>query len=272
MNPAVDFIGVSHTYARGRVHVEALKEVTLSIARGEMVAVMGPSGSGKSTLLSVAGGLERATAGIVRVDGVELRGKDAAALAQLRRKKVGYVFQNYNVLPSLTAVENVALPLELDGVAQRKARRQALQALRDVDLARIWSGGMKRDLDHVASERGIVGVVPRATRGLHMDRTEFVRLEDLPNIGPAIAAKLRRIDIEAPADLIGRDPYALFDELTARTGERHDPCLLDVFISATRFMGGAPAKPWWKYTTERKAKLRALQFGTTEGPRGLGGS
>ncbi|MDO9557731.1 MAG: helix-hairpin-helix domain-containing protein [Coriobacteriia bacterium] len=66
-----------------------------------------------------------------------------------------------------------------------------------------------------------------------MERTAFTQLEELPNIGPAIAAKLRRIDVRVPSDLIGRDPYALFDELGARTGERHDPCLLDVFISAT---------------------------------------
>jgi hypothetical protein len=87
-----------------------------------------------------------------------------------------------------------------------------------------------------------------------MERAMFVRLEELPNIGPAIAAKLRRIDVLAPSDLIGRDPYLLFEELGARTGERHDPCLLDVLIAATRFMGGEPEKPWWAYTAERKAR------------------
>ena len=88
-----------------------------------------------------------------------------------------------------------------------------------------------------------------------MDREELVRLEDLPNVGPAIAAKLRRIDILEPSDLIGRDPYAMFDELTARTGVQHDPCLLDAFIAVTRFMSGEPDKPWWSYTAERKAAL-----------------
>ena len=88
-----------------------------------------------------------------------------------------------------------------------------------------------------------------------MQRTACTRLEDLPNIGPAIAAKLRRIGVRAPSDLIGRDPYALFDELCARTGERHDPCLLDVFIAVTRFMNGEPARPWWTYTSERKANI-----------------
>lgn len=161
MSAAVDFIGVSHTYTHGCVRVEALKEVTLSIDRGEMVAVMGPSGSGKSTLLSLAGGLERATAGIVLVDGVGLDGLGIAALAELRRKKIGYVFQDYNVLPSLTAAENVALPLELDGVGYHAARKQALQALNDVGLARLadrfpddLSGGEQQ---RVAIARAMVG-------------------------------------------------------------------------------------------------------------------
>ena len=90
-----------------------------------------------------------------------------------------------------------------------------------------------------------------------MKRTEFTRLEQLPNIGPAIASKLRVIDIRTPSDLAGRDPYALYDELCARTGMRHDPCLLDAFISATRFMDGEPERPWWTYTAERKATLAA---------------
>ena len=89
-----------------------------------------------------------------------------------------------------------------------------------------------------------------------MDRAQITRLEDLPNVGPATAAKLRRIDVREPSDLIGRDPYALYDELNARTGECHDPCLLDVLIAVTRFMSGEPAKPWWAYTAERKAQSR----------------
>ena len=94
-----------------------------------------------------------------------------------------------------------------------------------------------------------------------MQRTACSRLEDLPNIGPAIAAKLRRIGVGAPSDLIGRDPYALFDELCARTGERHDPCLLDVFTAVTRFMDGEPARPWWTYTAERKANVLGGRHG-----------
>jgi len=88
-------------------------------------------------------------------------------------------------------------------------------------------------------------------------RLDIARLEDIPNVGPAIAADLRRLEIATPADLIGRDPYALYDELCRVTGVRHDPCVLDVFISAVRYMEGAPKRPWWKYTTERKRELAA---------------
>ena len=94
----------------------------------------------------------------------------------------------------------------------------------------------------------------RTQEGLE-ERSKLTRLEELPNVGPAIAEKLRRIDVGEPSDLVGRDPYTLFDELSVRTGERYDPCLLDVLISAVRFMDGEPARPWWTYTPERKARL-----------------
>ena len=81
------------------------------------------------------------------------------------------------------------------------------------------------------------------------------RLEDLPNVGPAVAADLRAIGIGRPAQLAGRDPYALYEALNRRTGVRHDPCVLDTFIAAVRFVEGAPAKPWWAYTAERKRTL-----------------
>jgi hypothetical protein len=86
---------------------------------------------------------------------------------------------------------------------------------------------------------------------------EVTRLEEIPNIGPAIAADLRRLGIDQPADLPGRDPYEMYDDLCRLTGRRHDPCLLDTFIAAVRFMEGEPKKPWWKYTAERKKVLAA---------------
>jgi predicted GIY-YIG superfamily endonuclease len=86
---------------------------------------------------------------------------------------------------------------------------------------------------------------------------EIAHLEDIPNIGPAIAADLRQLGITSPGDLPGRDPYAMYDDLCRITCQRHDPCLLDTFIAAVRYMEGAPKKPWWKYTAERKREMAA---------------
>jgi hypothetical protein len=81
------------------------------------------------------------------------------------------------------------------------------------------------------------------------------RLEDLPNVGPSTAGDLRSLGITRPAQLVGRDPYVMYDHLCARTGVRQDPCVYDVFLSVVRYMEGAPARPWWHYTTERKRTL-----------------
>jgi hypothetical protein len=88
-------------------------------------------------------------------------------------------------------------------------------------------------------------------------REDIARLEDIPNVGPVVAADLRQLGITTPNELSGRDPYALYDELCRLTGQRHDPCLLDTFIAAVRYMAGEPKKPWWKYTAERKRELAA---------------
>ena len=94
-------------------------------------------------------------------------------------------------------------------------------------------------------------------RNVAKGRKQLARLEDIPNIGPSIAADLRQLGIATPADLSGRDPYAMYDNLCRITGQRHDPCLLDTFIAAVRFMEGSPKKPWWKYTAERKRVMAA---------------
>jgi hypothetical protein len=88
-------------------------------------------------------------------------------------------------------------------------------------------------------------------------RSEFTALEQLPNVGPAVAADLRVLGIMSPADLGGRDPYALYEKLCRVTKQRHDPCLLDTFIAVVRFMEGEPAKPWWAYTAERKREVQS---------------
>jgi hypothetical protein len=87
------------------------------------------------------------------------------------------------------------------------------------------------------------------------NRTHFTRLEQLPNVGKATAGDFRLLGITVPQQLIGRDPYQLYDQLCEITGHRHDPCVMDVFIAVTRFMGGEPSTPWWAYTDERKAML-----------------
>ncbi|HEX2355846.1 MAG TPA: ABC transporter ATP-binding protein [Micromonosporaceae bacterium] len=145
----------------GETAVHALRGVTLTVHPGELVAVMGPSGSGKSTLLNLAGGLDRPTDGEVWVEGQHLGTLSRRQLARLRRLRIGYVFQQLNLLPSLTAAENVALPLELDGMPARKARRLALAALSEVDLVDIggrfpddMSGGQQQ---RVAIARALVG-------------------------------------------------------------------------------------------------------------------
>jgi putative ABC transport system ATP-binding protein len=152
---------VHRVHGSGETAVHALRGVTLTVDEGELVAVMGPSGSGKSTLLNLAGGLDRPTRGEVAVDGTVLGRCNRRALAALRRRRVGYVFQDLNLLPSLTAAENVALPLELDGLGTRLAWRQALAALSDVDLDGYGprfpdelSGGQQQ---RVAIARALIG-------------------------------------------------------------------------------------------------------------------
>ena len=113
---------VSKVYGEGPTEVHAITDVDLSVERGALVAVMGPSGSGKSTLLTIAGSLEEPTSGEVVIDGASLSAMSRNDKARLRRRTVGYVFQDFNLLAGLTAVENVTLPLELDGVTARTAR------------------------------------------------------------------------------------------------------------------------------------------------------
>jgi putative ABC transport system ATP-binding protein len=126
---------VSKSYGAGATLVRALAAISLSVDRGHLVAVMGPSGAGKSTLLTIAGSLEEPTSGEVFVDGVSVQKMSHNQKARLRRRTVGYVFQEFNLLAGLTAVENVSLPLELDGVAARRARAAGLALLEELGLA-----------------------------------------------------------------------------------------------------------------------------------------
>jgi putative ABC transport system ATP-binding protein len=153
--------GVSKVYGVEPTEVHALQGVDVSVSAGELVAVMGPSGSGKSTLLTIAGSLEEATTGDVRIMGHSLSRMSRNERAALRRRSIGYVFQDFNLLAGLTALENVTLPLELDGTRTRDARSLGLVALDHLGIAQHadrfpdeLSGGERQ---RVAIARAIVG-------------------------------------------------------------------------------------------------------------------
>jgi putative ABC transport system ATP-binding protein len=157
----LEFDDVVKSYGSGTTEVRALRGVTLSVEAGEFVAVMGPSGCGKSTMLHLAGALEAPSAGSICVDGRELAGLDAAGRSALRRNDVGFVFQRLNLIPALTAIENVMLPLELAGESARTARGLAVDALEAMGLHEQldrypddFSGGQQQ---RIAIARAVVG-------------------------------------------------------------------------------------------------------------------
>jgi putative ABC transport system ATP-binding protein len=159
--PILVLDNVSRVHGHGETAVRALDGVSLTVHAGELVAVMGPSGSGKSTLLNLAGGLDQPTSGKVVVEGADVGALSLRAVAALRRRSVGFVFQDFNLIPSLTAAENVALPLELDGQRVRKARLIALDSLEAVGIPELadrypdnMSGGQQQ---RVAIARALVG-------------------------------------------------------------------------------------------------------------------
>ena len=161
MTAVLEMAGVSKSYGEGPTTVLALREVDLTVEVGELVAIMGPSGSGKSTLLTIAGTLEEATSGDVSIDGQSTAAMSRNDRARLRRRSIGYVFQDFNLLAGLTAAENVSLPLELDGTRSKAARTAALAALDELGLADRagrypdeLSGGERQ---RVAIARAVVG-------------------------------------------------------------------------------------------------------------------
>ncbi|MFO0881357.1 MAG: ABC transporter ATP-binding protein [Gemmataceae bacterium] len=133
--PAVEVCGVSRVFHTEAGEVVALRDIDLTLTSGEFVAIMGPSGSGKSTLLHLVAGLDRPTSGAVHLEGQALDALDDDRLTLLRRRRIGMVFQAYNLVDVLTAAENVALPLLLDGVPEAEARRRADEALHRVGMA-----------------------------------------------------------------------------------------------------------------------------------------
>jgi putative ABC transport system ATP-binding protein len=161
MSTVLRIDNLTRVHGHGDSEVHALRGVSLTVRSGELVAVMGPSGSGKSTLLTIAGGLDSPTTGTVTIEGTELGTLNRKQLAALRRRSIGYVFQDFNLIPALTAAENVALPRELDGDSTREARKLALVALGELGIGDLadrfpddMSGGQQQ---RVAIARAVVG-------------------------------------------------------------------------------------------------------------------
>ncbi len=161
MSAVLRLADVTRVHGEGATEVLALRGVSFAAHPGELVAVMGPSGSGKSTLLTLSGGLDSPTSGLVEVEGVDLGALGQKDRARMRRTSIGYVFQGFNLIPALTAAENVALPRELDGEKTRTARKAARAALEEVGIPELadrfpddMSGGQQQ---RVAIARAIVG-------------------------------------------------------------------------------------------------------------------
>ena len=159
--PVIALDHVTRSFGHGQGKVTALHDVNLTVGAGEFVSIMGSSGSGKSTLLAIAGGLERPTKGQVHISGQSLGGLSRDDLARIRRRRLGFVFQELNLVPTLTAVENVCLPLELDGVSSSRARKAAMSVLEQFSMAQLadrfvdeMSGGERQ---RIAIARAVVG-------------------------------------------------------------------------------------------------------------------
>jgi putative ABC transport system ATP-binding protein len=149
---AVEALDVSKVYRLKGLEVDALHHVTLAIAAGEMVSVMGPSGSGKTTLLNCLSGLDEPTTGTIRIDGTPLEGMSDKARARYRAERMGFIFQSFNLLPVLTAHENVELPLRIAGVGSRDASSRASDMLSRVDMER-WSAHKPSELSGGQQQR-----------------------------------------------------------------------------------------------------------------------
>ena len=229
---------VSRVHGSGIAEVQALREVSLEVRAGELVAVMGPSGSGKSTLLHLAGGLDTPTQGEVSLAGQSIGNLSIKARAALRRRSVGYVFQDLNLLPALTAVENVMLPRELDGVRMKQARPEALAALDEVGVLELadrfpdeMSGGQQQ---RVAIARALVG-----PRRLVLADEPTGALDSAT--GESILRVLRaRVDAGAAGLLVTHEPqHAAWAD---RIVFLRDGAVVDVADGGSS-MGGDPMSP-----------------------------
>jgi putative ABC transport system ATP-binding protein len=204
---AIRAVNLTRTYQVGETTVQALRSVNLRVGKGQFVALVGPSGSGKSTLLNLVGGLDHPTSGQLWVDGEELSASKEKALTEHRRRRVGFVFQSFNLLPRLTAVENVALPLMFVGVSERDRIERAGQFLDQV--------GLSGRLDHRPTQLS-GGEQQRVAIARALVNHPAIILADEPtgNIdtatGAEIMALLRRLNREQGVTLllVTHDPEA----------------------------------------------------------------
>ena len=202
--PALSMRGVTKTYPSGDTSIHALDSVNLDVESGEMVAVMGTSGSGKSTLLAIAGALLTPTSGSVEVGGLPLGALDRGLLAAVRRERIGFVFQDFNLIPSLTVLENVALPLDLAGASRATARSEARRALASVGM-RQRSGDFPDDLSGGQQQRVAIARAVVGTRGLLLADEPTGALDSVT--GDHVFEGLRaRADEGAAVVLVTHDP------------------------------------------------------------------
>ncbi|MGI5952459.1 MAG: ABC transporter ATP-binding protein [Brooklawnia sp.] len=234
-SPAVlELRSVGRVHGTGARQVRALDNVSLRVDSGEFIAIMGPSGSGKSTLLHLAGGLDEPSSGEVLVEGNPLSGLGQRQLAQLRRRSVGYVFQDFNLLPGLTAVENVTFPLELDGWSWRPAREAALRVLDECGIADLaerrpeeMSGGQAQ---RVAIARALVGPrrllladEPTGALDSHTGRAVLELLRTRADGGAAVVMVTHEARFAAWAD---RTVYLRDGQVSGQTGPTDIQALL----------------------------------------------
>ncbi len=236
--PVLRVRALTRLHTDGDLLVTALDDVDLDVAAGELVAVTGRSGCGKSTLLNLAGGLDEPTSGSVVVDGAQLSTLRGKALAALRRRSIGYVFQDLNLLPTLTGIENVMLPLELDGMAPREARVAATAAVEAVGADEFagrypdqLSGGQRQRL---AIARALVG-----TRRLILADEPTGALDEVT--GEGILRLIRtRCDQGAAALMVTHDPaQAAWADRVVRLRDGHIDAITSRSAPETVLAGGA---------------------------------
>jgi putative ABC transport system ATP-binding protein len=233
MTPVIELSGITKTYGAGETEVRALRGIDLTIQRGDYVAIMGTSGSGKSTLMNIIGALDNATAGHYSLDGINIDSLDESALSIVRNRKIGFIFQSFNLIPRTSALSNVELPLLYRGVRRRERHERSIAALEAVGLAdrmnhqpNELSGGQQQ---RVAVARALVAepsllLADEPTGNLDSHSTSDVLdlMDRLHDQGRTIVMITHEDDVAERADRIITlvDGLMEGDRLTRRDSER----------------------------------------------------